>query len=110
MPVGAGKVDGYFWFFINPDGHLPWIARRVMTSPYQRCKVLPLKDGSAYVMIVRKNGFEETWVGFATKDEAEAWIVNKMGQHPKDGTRNIAKQSSYPSSAFKASAPPPPKA
>jgi hypothetical protein len=36
------------------------------------------------VVITHRSGREETWVGFATREEAEAWVVKKMAKRPEN--------------------------
>jgi hypothetical protein len=52
-----------------------------MTSNrYTKYRVFVIKGHGASVLIIHKNGQEETLVGFATRDEAEAWILKKMAK------------------------------
>jgi hypothetical protein len=50
-----------------------------MTSNhYPQCEIFSVKSGGWYVLIIREDGHEENWVGFATKAEAQAWIDTEI--------------------------------
>jgi hypothetical protein len=53
---------------------------------YPKYKIIPLQDGGAYVLITHKDGLQETWVGFAARDDAEAWIAEKKAKLPQSKT------------------------
>ena len=54
-----------------------------------------IKGHGASVVITHNDGHEETWVGFATKDEAEAWVAKQKSEETPErcqedpGTRRL---------------------
>jgi hypothetical protein len=56
---------------------------------YPRYRVFVVKRHGASVVITHRDGHEETWVGFATEDQAEAWVVKKMAKRPQSKNADL---------------------
>jgi hypothetical protein len=54
------------------------------SNRYPRYKVFGAEGESAYVLITYKDGHGETWVGFATEEEAEAWVAQHKEKPPQN--------------------------
>jgi hypothetical protein len=48
-----------------------------------RYRFFVVKGHGVSVVITHRSGREETWVGFATREEAEAWVAKKMAKTPQ---------------------------
>jgi hypothetical protein len=71
-------------FFNSFRGRARESQRIFMTdNRYPRYRVSVIKGDGARVLITHKDGYEETWVGFATEVEAEAWIAKQMAKKPQ---------------------------
>ena len=45
-------------------------------------KTCVAEDGSAHVLIIHEDGREDTWVGFASESQVEAWITEEKAKQP----------------------------
>jgi hypothetical protein len=45
-------------------------------------KVFLFDDGGAHVVVTHKGGHQETWDGFATEEEAKAWVAKERAKPP----------------------------
>jgi hypothetical protein len=61
-------------------------SRRILMSStrYLTYRFFVVKGHGASVVITYGSGREETWVGFATREEAEAWVAKKMAKRPEN--------------------------
>jgi hypothetical protein len=50
-------------------------------------KILPPERGAGWcVLVIRKDGHQDTWLGFNTKGEAEAWIAKQIAKRSQAKT------------------------
>jgi hypothetical protein len=63
-----------------------------MTGHYPNYEVLTYKilppehDLGWRVLVIRKNGYQETWLGFNAKGDAEAWIAKQIAKRSQAKT------------------------
>jgi hypothetical protein len=50
----------------------------------RKYKILPVGIGAGWsVLVTREDGFQNTWLGFETKDQAEAWIAKEIAKRAR---------------------------
>ena len=45
---------------------------------YPRYEVRLIEGCGCHVLVIRKDGYRETWAGFTNKSEAEIWIAEQV--------------------------------
>jgi hypothetical protein len=75
--TGAVQTLGS-WFGMSKHG-----AFFMTGNHYPQYEIFPVKSGGWYVLIIREDGQEENWVGFASKAEAQAWINKEIAKRPQ---------------------------
>jgi hypothetical protein len=55
-------------------------------APYPKYKIGKLPNGEAFIVVTRKGRQHETWFGFITEEDAQAWIIKEIAKQRESKT------------------------
>jgi hypothetical protein len=67
----------------------------MISNRNHRYRLFLIKGHGAAVVITNKDAHVETWVGFATQDQAEAWVANEIAKRPQGKNRKSAPKGDW---------------